>query len=89
MIHSIEPRLIDSAATCRRAAAHAILEILRQAAEPLIRHDIAGFGQKRSAALAALRLMTKRVSVALREQKRKGIVPGRTGAGAVLGETAP
>jgi len=62
-----------------------VLSILRQAAEPLTSRDIAlellveRALDKNDQRL--LRLMTKRVAVALREQKHKGVVQSEQGPG--------
>ena len=62
-----------------------VLSILRQAAEPLTSRDIA-LALLVERALdkndqRLLRLMTKRVGVALREQKHKGVVQSEQGRG--------
>jgi len=70
------------------------LDILRQAAEPLTTRDIAfQLMQERALDTAdanMLRLMTKRVGVALRGQRDKGVVTSSEGPGQVLvWRTAP
>lgn len=65
-----------------------VLDVLRQAAEPLTTRDIAfQLMQERAldtADLGLLRLMTKRVGVALRGQRNKGVVASSEGPGQVL-----
>ena len=64
-----------------------ILSVLRQASEPLTTRDIALQLLVERALdksdLRLLRLMTKRVGVALRGQRENGVVSVRSGAGAV------
>jgi hypothetical protein len=65
-----------------------ILDVLRQAAEPLTTRDIAYQLMREraldTADLNLLRLMTKRCGVALRGQRNKGVVASSEGPGQVL-----
>lgn len=60
-----------------------VLSILRQAAEPLTSSDIVLelLVERDKNDQRLLRLMTKRVGVALREQKHKGVVRSEQGPG--------